>query len=63
MKKIITIIITLLVALFCAEPIYANCQQCCANQKRFVSGECLENCNYCQQYDDSAAAEGRDYPY
>lgn len=39
-----------------------NCMQCCA-EHRFVSDECLNNCNQCQQYHDGGAAEGRDHPY
>lgn len=39
-----------------------DCKKCCADH-RFVSDECLKQCNQCQQYDDSSAAEGRDQPY
>jgi hypothetical protein len=62
MKKIMSMVITLFIALFCAQPAFASCQKCCA-EGRFVDDECLGGCNQCQQYDDSASAEGRDHPY
>ncbi len=39
------------------------CINCCKDG-RFASDECKNKrrCNNCQQYNDSAAAEGRDYP-
>lgn len=36
------------------------CEACCTG--RTVSTDCCRECNYCQAYDDEAAAECRDYP-
>ncbi len=40
---------------------YIDCQECC-KEGRFVSTECSRHCNQCDIYDDSGAAESRDFP-